>query len=89
MPGLDFKLYCLPEQAPVDTLVHVETGWSVTTDAPCWVVRAENVRGAASSQIVTQGYPADCVVLPEPPMGLWAGLCLLLILWRHRANQGA
>jgi len=86
LPALDFRLYCLPEQSPVQTQVRVETGWSVTTDAPCWVVKAENVRGAASSEIVTMGYPTDCVPLPEHPAaaGMALGLIALAALARRR-----
>lgn len=70
----------------MQTQVRVETGWSVTTDAPCWVVKAENVRGVASSEIVTQGYPADCMPLPEHPAaaGMAWGLIALAALARRR-----
>lgn len=85
MKPLDFRLYCVPEQAPTDTVVHAEPGWSLSINDVCWTVTAQNILGDQSSSIVTLGYPDDCIPAPEPAGGL--GACLLLLsFWARRRH---
>ena len=83
MKPLDFGLYCLPDQAPIDTQVHAELGWSIELLDSCWVVTAQNVLGDQSSSITSISYPPDCIPLPEmSPIS--AGLLLLAALCRRK-----